>query len=156
MPTESNDLDIAVRNAPGSRSAPVGSGGVAVTPLTVSALGAYYEWRGRPIVFPNPAILNGVANPAFVPRARLNWRLSIYHYNNVSNIPGFLLSRSIINNLDSTESGGPVISATAFPDPSYGPTIRLLTPNVESGSSLFVVHFDLMEPKDEDRDPNGI
>lgn len=146
------NLDIAVRNAPGSKSAPVGTGGVVAS----AANGAYYEWRGRQITFPTPAFLpGGAVNPASVPRARLGWRLSIYRYGGVAtDIPSVLLSQSIVGSLDSTETGGPIIDPLNLLDPAYGPVIRLGNAAVFD-SQIFVVHFDLEEPKDEDRDPNG-
>lgn len=144
------NLDIAVRNAPGTRSAPVGTGGIS---LPLSSTGVYYEWRGRPLVFPNPATLNGAANAAFVPRARLNWRASIYRYQNsiATDLPSIVLSQSIVNNLDA----GLGLDPPNFVDPSYGPTIRLINAAVLS-EQIFVVHFDIMETTDEDRDPNGV
>jgi hypothetical protein len=143
------NLDIAVRNAPGTRAAPVGSGGVAAS----AAAGAYYEWRGRPIVFPNPS----TPAASFVPRARLGWRIAVNRYGLLLavTVPPILLSDSIVDSLlDSTDAGG-IINAVNLVDPSYGPTIRLLNDGAFI-TRIFAVHFDILEPTDEDRDPNGV
>lgn len=139
------NLDIAVETAPGTSAAPVGTGGVAAS----AAAGAYYELRGRPIRFPVRA-----GTPGFVARARLGWRLSIYKYGaSALALPGVLLSASIVNTLDSTDN--PVtMNLTNLADPGYGPTIRLLNVDGQEGT-FYIVHFDLMEAKDEDRSPTG-
>jgi len=147
------NLDIAVRNAPGTQAAPVGTQGLVAS----AANGAYYEWRGRPMTFPNASLLaSGAANPAFVPRGRLGWRVAINRYGVLGaiTVPPIVLSKSIVNSLDSTDLAL-IINATDLADPAYGPTIRLLNDG-SFLSQIFSVHFDIMEPTDEDRDPNGI
>lgn len=142
------NLDIAVQNAPGTRSAPVGSGGVAAA----AAVGAYYEWRGRPLRFPNPS----TPAASFVPRARLGWNVSVYQYGAVqANSPGVILSASIISSLVSTEGGGPIISPTLLADPAYGPTIRLINA-AALADLIYIVHFNIMEQDDEDGARGGV
>lgn len=145
------NLDIAVQNAPGSRSAPVGSGGSAASAVN----GAYYELRGRSMRFPQPALVGGAPNPAFVPRANLGWSLSCYVWGELTaEVPGIILSSSIVNTLASTESGGPIINPPSLPDPSYGPTIRVLN-NANTINRIAIVHFSIFENKDEDRDTSS-
>lgn len=155
---EATSLDIAVQNFPGTQAAPI-AGGTNKAAVPSAATGAYYELRGRPIRFEQLALVGGAANPAFVRRARLGWRISTYIYGTTSTLlmPSTVLSASIVNSLDSTEAGGPIIATSALPDPVYGPTIRLVNSAALAafGAAIVVVHFDILEPKDEDRDPNG-
>ena len=145
------DLDIALQNAPGTQAAPVGTGGVAAS----AANGAYYELRGRPVRFEQLALLTGGgANPAFVRRARLGWRIAAYIWNSsVARSPSFLLSNSVVQSLVSTE-GGTIVNPSTLADPGYGPTLRIIN-HADLATKYLFVHFDIMEAKDDDRDPNG-
>jgi hypothetical protein len=147
------NLDIAVRNTPGTRAAPVGTGGVVAS----AANGAYYELRGRAIRFEQLALTPAAtANPAFTRRANLGWRIAAYIYGGaaVTESPVFLLSNSIVQALASTEVGGPIIAPATLADPAYGPTLRVVN-HANLVARIFIVHFDIMEQKDDDRSPAG-
>lgn len=135
MPTEVNTtpIDILVENDPGTQDDPVVAAGD----------GAYYEWRGRPIVLPNPA-----GDSSFVPRFRLGFEVSVSPYSNaiVTDLPGVQLSESLAS-ISSTD-GGPLISVPSFPDPA-GPAIRLVG-GVGTAGKVFMVSVQIPEAKDED------
>lgn len=142
MPTSvpTTALDILVTNNPGTQSVPVVAGGD----------GAYYEWRGRPLRVPNPSGTTG-----FVPRFRLGFAVSIAGYGaaDVTDLPGFQLSASLAS-VSSTDAG-PTISVPTFADPSGKPALRLVGGGNTAGQ-VYLVTLLVMEPKDDDRDPNGV
>lgn len=147
------NLDIAVQNAPGTVAAPVGTGGAAAS----AANGAYYELRGRPIRFEQLALTSaGAANANFVRRANLGWMLSPYVYGGaaITEAPVILLSNSIVQSLLSTEAGGPIVNPATLADPGYGPTLRVVN-HASLVGRYVMVHFNIFEAKDDDRDPTG-
>ena len=108
-----------------------------------AADGAYYEWRGRPIVLPNPA-----GDSSFVPRFRLGFEVSVSPYGNAmsSDLPAVQLSASLAS-VSSTDAG-PTISVPAFADPVAGPAIRLVG-GVRHAGKVFIVSVQIPEAKDE-------
>ena len=140
MPTEvsTNPVDILVETNPGSQAAPVVSG----------TDGAYYEWRGRPIVLPNPS-----GDSSFVPRFRLGFEVSITPYGNAmsQSTPSVQLSASLAS-VSSTDAG-PTISVPAFADPAGGAAIRLIggvSSGITTAGLVYLVSVQIPEAKDED------
>lgn len=136
-------LDILVQNDPGTQADPV----------LVAGGGAYYETRGRPVRIPVLAAQGQSAG--FVPRTRLGISLSIVSISSASSIPvpGTQLSASLAS-LSSTDAG-PTISVPTFADPSGQPAIRLQA-DADNEGEIFLVSLEIMEAKDEDRDPTGV
>jgi hypothetical protein len=161
------NLDIAVR-VPGSRAAPVLDPVLlpAVTPYTpppngwaggaiINGYGWYYEIRSRALRF---EALAGAAG--FTPRTNLGFHLSICGLQDFGDLA---LNGNLLPTLSLSASLAPPIVANtnlstayavAFPDPSYGPVIRvhnLLSLHVaETPNSVYLVNFMLAENKDED------
>jgi hypothetical protein len=137
--TSTNPIDILVQTNPGSQAAPVVSG----------TDGAYYEWRGRPLVLPNPS-----GTPGFVPRFRLGFIVAVTPYSNAisPDVPGVQLSASLAS-VSSTDAG-PTISVPAFADPAGGASIRLIG-GAGTAGKVFMVCLQVSQQKDDDRSPTG-
>lgn len=154
-------LDIIV-SLPGSRAAPVlnsnvwpGVVGYTQAPTdwcTACDPGWYYEIRSRSLRLENLAGANG-----FVPRTNLGYHLSIcqlqdplFQVYNYNQLPTLELSAT----LALPPVADPILDpdyAEVFPDPSYGPVIRLWNPlSPQAGNPLYLVNFMLQENKDED------
>ena len=158
-------IDICVAATMGTQAKPVASPGLyppgTVTPPPAgwvsppgagNSSGAYYELRGRSLRLEARAGQTG-----FTPRANLGFQLVVTPYG-AQTLPftmaltnGVQLSASLLAALGG--DSGAVIPLAAFPDPSYGPVIRLFTPTSENsrlGNPLCLVHFSVAENKDED------
>lgn len=156
--TASIPIDI-VLTLPGSQTAPVAAGGGAGKTAPPAgwngADGAYYEWRGLPVRFET---LVGATPPpngsGFAPRGRLGWKITTHCLNStvVTQIPEVLPSPSVI----ATLGGAGGIPTIALTEPSYGPVIRVVNTVASGQSTVWAVHLDLFEVKDDDRSPTGI
>lgn len=156
--------DIMVEDLVGSQLLPVASaafyGAPNVTPAPVAWVNAcgdnaYYEIRGRKLRLEHRTAAGAAAG--FVPRFNLGWRLSVYPlasaHGDAANLllPIVSLSASLIN----TPGDANVITEpAAFPDPTYGPCIRVNANSSAIGVStaprLYAVHLGVNERKDED------
>jgi len=164
------NLDIMV-TLPGTRLAPVADPssfppGTLITvppPAWILACGdgAYFELRGRAIPFEKFAGVSG-----FTPRTNLAYHLSIAVLQEPGGtgqqgIPGagMLPLVSLSASLATPPSGNATVFgvyADPFPDPGYGPVIRLWnnpllhTMDVENNDAIYLVNFMIAENKDED------
>jgi len=156
-------LDIMVRDLAGTQALPVasaaayGAANVTAAPADWIALcltGAYYEVRGRTLRLEQLAAAGAAAG--FVPRTRLGWDISVYPIvhaalnGNSGLLPTIGLSASL-----AAEFGDAAVitEPTVFPDPTYGPVIRLITTDdliEQDRPRICVVHLSLPERKDED------
>jgi hypothetical protein len=156
------NLDIVVE-VPGSWAAPVGLAAnyPPGTPLTAPPAGWncgadwYYEVHARAM-----RIEQRAGSAAFTARTRLGGYLSIVPLEDfqglaaiAGTIPPVSISASLAPNPISNVSLGAEI--TAFPDPAYGPVIRLrndimLYGGEREGDVYFLVSVGLAENKDED------
>lgn len=127
--------------------------------------GWYYEWRGRPIRFEQRARLpNGSPNPAFVPRLRLGWKAVIMGLGEEPDEPepaddliwNVSASESLVGEITIYDPAGMATPVT-FPDPPYGPVLRVFSQTGQGvqQSGLFVLHMDIFEQRDEDRNPTA-
>ncbi len=184
MPTDAGNmpyLDILVQGPVGAPGSPVVIGATATgktvdgTPWTsappagwqggadfVNAPsgegdGQFYEIRSRPLRIEQPfgAVNNDV--PSFVPRFNLGYGLSAVCTDSSNEDgcvppPCVLYSASLIGLLDTPFDR----MGIAIPnvDPDYGAVIRLLN-SPDTQGSIFTVHLQIAEPKDEDRSPTG-
>ena len=156
-------LDI-VMQVPGSRAAPVFDPAVyvGVTPNTVppagwnglGTTGWYYEVRSRAL---RTERLSGTTG--FTPRTNLGFHLSITALqeptgiaSNGNLLPMLELSESLAPTPLANASLLPVAYATALPDPSYGPVIRVYNAVsfYQRNDILYLVNFSIAENKDED------
>ena len=142
-------------------------GPVGPDPQAVGADGFYLEWRNRPLRVPQKALLvGGGANPAFVPRFRLGYQLSVVaHDLNAPTLPALFLSASLVgpvvfNQAGAVTAGGdPWGGAAGLPDlvdaaGHHVPIIRVQ--NVAgSAAGLFRIYLGINEAKDEDRNDTG-
>lgn len=147
-------LDIVITGPVGSPDAVVGIGQPTPAPVgwgiggpfIAPSDGQYSELRGRPLRVP---VLFG--QPGFVPRLRLGWAPSVTPAvlgDGCVGVPSVKYSQSLLGAL-------PQFPGVVVPDPSYGPSVRLVNnPDVQGGT--FVVALNVFEAKDEDRDPTGV
>jgi hypothetical protein len=153
------DLDIVV-SLPGSYAAPVGLvGNIPGATLTLPPAnwncGAnwYYEVRALALRVPNP-----VGSAASIPRTRLGGYLAIAPLVDsvapnplFGSMPGLALSASLALNPISQVALGNEIAA--FPDPAYGPTIRVrndLFVYYAPTAMYYLISLGIAENKDED------
>lgn len=110
----------------------------------VNGDGELFEWRGRTLRCESRF---GAAN--FVPRFRLGWKTAIYCVENDCEAnPSAAYSYTLVN--------GPLpvpFTALSFPDPTYGPTLRLSN-TLDTQGALVLVHLDVFDAADEDRAPS--
>jgi hypothetical protein len=164
------NLDIAVL-VPGTRLAPVADAslfppGTAITPppsgwVAANSGGAYFELRGRAIPFEKFAGVSG-----FTPRTNLAYHLSICALQEPGGTamqiaPGLYVPPplSLSASLAAPPSGNAAVFGTfadPFPDPGYGPVIRvwnsmfLHSGDPENPDPLYLINFMIAENKDED------
>lgn len=166
----SPNLDI-ILSLPGSISAPVGVAayypGMGVTPAPVGwngERGVYYEIRNRAV-----RCESVFGQAGFSYRARLGVHLSVAILQDAA---GLGVSHNLVPALSFSQSLTPApgagnlsvfgsVYATAFPDPSYGPVIRVWnSPNLFPGTSptpqvLYLVNLAIEETRDSDLSPVG-
>lgn len=150
----SSTLDI-VLSLPGSKGAPVSVNGSLVPPITRTAPppgwngvdGAYYEWRGLPIDVDS---LFGASD--FTPAGRLGWKIAVEAINTSS--IGQAPEANPTQSITGTIGGNGGMPDVTIADPPYGPSIRLSSGDASIGQTVWAVHFDLHDAKDEDRSPN--
>lgn len=158
--SSSGYVDICVQSNVGSRSLPVadpinyGAGNVTAPPsgwVAVCGDAAYYEIRGRELRLEHLAAA-GVAG-GFTPRTNLGFRLAITPYGTTA-VQTITASATLSTSLLTQVGGdtGNVIASITLADPSYGPVIRIYAPQNGGGllTRTLLVHFDIMERKDDD------
>lgn len=107
--------------------------------------GAYYELLAKTLRIEQRALINGSANPAFTPRFRLGWNLSVQTLASADSLPVVSLSQSLVNNLGTADSA--IVIAT-LADPAYGPVIRIQPASL--GGQTLAVHLSVYGQEDED------
>jgi hypothetical protein len=152
-PDSASYVDIVVDGYAGAPDAPVANPasypGATLTPPPVGwpvGTAAYYELLGRAL----PVQLAGT--PGFVPRLNLGFAASLA---TLTSAGGNLLavappaSLAFSESLADTFGDGTVIVGLPFPDPAYGPVIRVNYGVLTAASfELFLVSLQIYEPSD--------